>query len=271
MNTEKLRIKDFHSHSWFSVLPLYLLFLVSLSQIQLFSLSTLFFFLVFWTLIGGCGIELTFHRLLSHKSFEMQEWAKKIFSYLGCMAMNGSPIFWVAIHKQHHPFADTDSDPHHPGQGFFMSYIGWALHKPSLDKIRFARAGKELLTSKFQLFLQQHYYFLVWGFYLAVFLISPTIFWLSFVPACLLAHNQGNIVNFFCHQKKYGYRNHEIKDNSVNIKSLSFLTWGLSLHNNHHNQSQNSNLSSKKGEIDFGYLLLKILSKIKIVRSLQTS
>jgi len=271
MSTEKLQLKDFHTHTWFSVLPLYLLFLGSLSQIGSTSLLSLCLFFVFWTLIGGCGIELTFHRLLSHKSFEISNWAKKLFSYLGCLAMNGSPIFWVAIHKQHHPYADTDSDPHHPGQGFFMSYIGWALHKPSLDKIRFARAGKDLLTSKFQLFLQQHYYLLVWGFYLAVFLISPTIFWLSFVPACLLAHNQGNIVNFFCHQKKYGYRNHEVKDNSVNIKALSFLTWGLSLHNNHHNQSQSANLASKNDEIDFGYVLLKFLSKIKIVKNLHTA
>jgi stearoyl-CoA desaturase (delta-9 desaturase) len=266
MNTEKLRLKDFHTHTWFSVVPLYLFFLISLTQIGDTSLTSVLLFFIFWALIGGCGIELTFHRRLSHKSFEIKEWANRLFSYLGCLAMNGSPIFWVAIHKQHHPHADTEADPHYPGQGFFMSYIGWALYKPSLDKIRFVRAGKELLSSKFQLFLQQHYYILVWGCYLAVFLISPTIFWLSFVPACLLAHNQGNIVNFFCHQKKYGYRNFEIKDNSVNIKALSFFSWGLSLHNNHHNQSQNANLAVKQGEIDYGYSLLKILSKLRIVK-----
>lgn len=268
MSTGKLNLKDFHSHTWFSVFPLYLLFLISLIQIPSISIQNVLWFVIFWTLIGGCGIELTFHRLLSHKSFKIVSWAKNIFSYLGCLAMNGSPIFWAAIHRQHHPHADTESDPHHPGQGFFMSYIGWALHKPSLDKIRFARAGKELLGSKYQLFLQQYYYVLVWGFYLTIFIISPSIFWLSFIPACLLAHNQGNLVNFFCHQKKYGYRNNETNDNSVNIKALSFITWGLSLHNNHHTDSQSANLAVNRDETDFGFLLLRGLEKLKIVKIL---
>lgn len=36
---------------------------------------------------------------------------------------------WVAVHRVHHKFTDTESDPHNVKRGFFFSHIGWTLIK----------------------------------------------------------------------------------------------------------------------------------------------
>ena len=78
--------------------------------------------------VSGClGITLSYHRMLSHRSFTAPKWLEYALAYCGVLAAQGDPIEWVSGHRYHHLHTDTPLDPHSPYEGFFWSHMGWLL------------------------------------------------------------------------------------------------------------------------------------------------
>lgn len=78
---------------------------------------------------AGClGITLSFHRQLSHRSFQTPKWLEYALAYCGVLAVQGDPIEWVSSHRYHHLHTDTPLDPHSPYEGFWWSHMGWLLN-----------------------------------------------------------------------------------------------------------------------------------------------
>jgi stearoyl-CoA desaturase (delta-9 desaturase) len=47
--------------------------------------------------ITGClGITLSYHRQLTHRSFNTPKWLERVFAYCGVMAVQGDPLEWVS-------------------------------------------------------------------------------------------------------------------------------------------------------------------------------
>src|SRR5271169_5059075 len=82
-------------------------------------------FLLHW-LTGGIGICLTYHRLLTHRSFAVRPyWLEYVMTAVGCCASEGGPLSWVSDHRRHHAFSDEEGDTHTPLRGFFWAHMGW--------------------------------------------------------------------------------------------------------------------------------------------------
>ena len=81
-------------------------------------------FLAFYFLTG-LGITIGFHRLLTHRSFEVGPMLKATFLILGSMAVQGRAIDWAANHLKHHAFSDQEGDPQYPLEKGFVQYIQW--------------------------------------------------------------------------------------------------------------------------------------------------
>ena len=64
--------------------------------------------------LAGLGITVGYHRLFAHRSFRAHRWLKLVLAGAGSMAVEGSPISWVANHRRHHRFSDRPGDPHSP-------------------------------------------------------------------------------------------------------------------------------------------------------------
>lgn len=78
---------------------------------------------------GSLGICLGYHRLLSHRSFQVPKWLEYVFTTLGALAVQGGPIFWVGGHRQHHAFTeDEEKDPYSARKGFWWSHILWLIY-----------------------------------------------------------------------------------------------------------------------------------------------
>ena len=91
-----------------------------------FSWQALAVCLVLHWLTGGIGICLTYHRLLTHRSFAIRpRWLEYVLTALGCCASEGGPIGWVADHRQHHAHADDEHDVHSPDRGFAWAHMLW--------------------------------------------------------------------------------------------------------------------------------------------------
>src|SRR5205085_2190621 len=55
---------------------------------------------------GTLGINLCFHRLLTHRSFECPKWLERILAVLGVCCLQDTPARWVAVHRLHHQHSD---------------------------------------------------------------------------------------------------------------------------------------------------------------------
>ena len=100
-------------------------------------------FLVYFV-IGCFGMTITYHRLLSHKSFNSPKWFEYFGTIAGFYGLVGSPIAWVAIHKEHHHYTDKEKDPHSPTHHGFAK-VQWLsmFDKPN------PKYSSHLLRNKF--------------------------------------------------------------------------------------------------------------------------
>src|SRR6266436_4605657 len=78
-------------------------------------------------IFGTLGINIGYHRLLTHRGFACPRWLEHALTVLGACCWQGTPMSWVAIHRMHHQHSDEPDDPHSPRASFFWSHMGWLL------------------------------------------------------------------------------------------------------------------------------------------------
>ena len=80
--------------------------------------------ILYW--VTAClGVTIGYHRLLSHRSFQLPQWLERFFATCGALSCQHGPIDWVGLHRHHHKFSDTDADHHNSHRGFWWSHMGW--------------------------------------------------------------------------------------------------------------------------------------------------
>jgi stearoyl-CoA desaturase (delta-9 desaturase) len=76
---------------------------------------------------SGLGISMGYHRLHTHRSYQVPLALEYFFAVCGTLTLEGGPIFWVAMHRIHHQNSDQPGDPHSPRDGGWWAHIGWIL------------------------------------------------------------------------------------------------------------------------------------------------
>lgn len=211
--------------------------------------------LLVYFLTGCFGMTMTFHRLLSHKSWNAPRWFEVVGTLLGTYGLTGSSIGWVAIHREHHHHTDREGDPHSPEhKGFFR--VQWLSMFERPDP----KYAMHLIRDPFHLALHKYYFVL----HLSILLLLSSLVGIEaciswyLAPAAIL-WNAGSLINTATHM--VGYRNHATKDNSTNIWLLGYLMWGEGWHNNHHHQPSNSRFGEKWWEYDIGHAFIRLIGR----------
>ncbi len=211
--------------------------------------------LTYW-LIGVIGINIGMHRLLSHRSFVTTLWLERLFSVIGVLTTVGSPLAWVAIHRQHHRAAETTQDPHSPFQiGNFRAWFGiWP--KIKLD----AKLIRDLRQDKFQRSLHRYYFWIIlsWIAVLSVAGGPLAVIFVYSVPACLCLHSTSAII-VIAH--RHGYRSHQCRDQSRNSWIANLITLGEGWHNNHHARPWAWNNWERWWEVDIPSIIIRMVKK----------
>lgn len=199
----------------------------------------------------GCfGMTMTFHRLLSHKSWKAPRWFEIFGTLCGTYGLTGSSIGWTAIHRQHHHKTDIEGDPHSPEVDGFIKVQWFSMFVTPNPKY-----AVHLLRDKFHIFLHTYYYHIHVGILVIWLLYDPMLTLAAYlVPACIL-WNAGSAINTINHLS--GYRLHDTKDNSANNFLTGYLMWGEGWHNNHHHDPNNKSFKIKWWEIDIGGWLIE--------------
>jgi stearoyl-CoA desaturase (delta-9 desaturase) len=190
------------------------------------------------------GVNIGYHRLLSHRSFQTYKPIENLLSLIGVVTTIGSPMAWSAIHRQHHRSADKTDDPHSPYQlGKFRAWMGFWNYLPLSPKLI-----REMRKDRFQKFLHSYYLRIIILYCLILFAINPWLIIFGYaIPACLCLHSTSSII-VIAHY--HGYKPYQINDQSRNSWIAHLLSLGEGWHNTHHAKPYQWQQGEKWWEID---------------------
>ncbi|MEE8603720.1 acyl-CoA desaturase [Euzebya tangerina] len=234
-------------------------------------------FLGFWVLTG-LGITVGFHRLFTHRSFEVGRPLRVLWAVAGTMAVEGSVIHWVATHRRHHAYADTYGDPHSPHlveetgirgtlRGLWHAHAGWFFIPDGIEPTHWA---PDLLRDPALVRVERAAPWIIVGSIVAPPIIGGLVtmsvagalsafIWGSLVRIFVLHHITWSI-NSICHF--FGDQPFETRDESVNNWPLSVVSFGESWHNNHHAFPTSARHGLLPGQIDLSWRVIRTLEQI---------
>ncbi len=235
--------------------------------------------------IGGFGVTVGYHRLLTHKSFDCPRWVRLTLAVFGSMAAQGMTIRWVATHRRHHQLADHEGDPHSPHlhgytglrgliTGLWHAHIGWAFEADRPDLVR---SIPDLMADRGMLFIDQFY--LLW---VALGIFIPAIalglwegnwegffagmIWGGLLRIFLMLHVTWSI-NSVCHV--FGTRPFKNPDRSTNNLPIALVSLGEGWHNNHHAFPTSARHGLKWWQFDSSYCVIKAMSWIGLASNVR--
>lgn len=176
---------------------------------------------------------------------------------------------WVAVHRKHHAKCETVEDPHSPVAHGLWNVLrnGVALYRASCRDIelveKYGKGGpndwlERNVYGKYPTLGPSVFFFLC----VIPFGVLGITFWalqMAWIPVFA-----AGVVNGLGHA--IGYRNYETDDASTNVSPWGFFIGGEELHNNHHAYPSSAKFSQRKFEIDIGWLVLKMLSVLKLAQ-----
>src|SRR6266542_6906288 len=185
------------------------------------------FFMFSWQALGvavflhwmcaGLGICMGYHRLHTHRSYQVPLALEYFFAICGAMTLEGGPIFWVATHRLHHQKSDQPGDPHSPLDGPWWAHMGWLLVRESEPGITplMAKYAPDLVKHRFYVWLNAYHWVPLMALGVLLFAIGGVSFvlWGIFLRVVIGLHCTW-LVNSATHM--WGSRRFETRDLSRN-------------------------------------------------------
>lgn len=239
--------------------------------------------------VFGCiGINLCYHRLLTHKGFIVPKWFERGLAMLAICNLQGTPGSWVSAHRRHHQHSDHEPDPHSPLVDFLWGHIVWLfVNNPEVDTrqavdrycVDLMRdpVYKSMEDNKLWLLLYPLHAVVIMamGYGLGYWMTGTTegawqlsvswLFWGVFLRTVVVWHVTWS-VNSVTHM--FGYRNYDTDEDSRNNWIVAILSGGEGWHNNHHADQRAAAHGHKWWEVDPTYLTILFLRKVGIAKEL---
>ena len=214
-------------------------------------------------------VTVYLHRHMAHRALDLHPAVSHPMRFWLWLTTGMVTREWVAVHRKHHAFVESEQDPHSPRQEGIVKLLleGTELYraevakKETLDRyghgapddwmernVYTRRSGKgHHLTLLIDLALFGPIGLTVWAI---------QMLWIPFLAA--------GVINGVGHWR--GYRSFETPDMSTNIIPFGLIIGGEELHNNHHAFASSAKLSVKWWEFDAGWLYIRILQSLGLAR-----
>ena len=264
--------------NWVTLAVIVLFHMGALASLFFFSWQRLAVMVALYVLAINVGIGMCYHRLLTHRGYQVPKWLEYTMAVCATLALEGGPIFWVATHRVHHQLSDHDGDPHSPREGGFWAHTGWllwgnALHAQTEVLVRYA---PDLGRDRFHVFLSKIHWVpltlsgvLLFG--LGWLAGGPNcavgmLLWGAFMRVTLGLHATW-LVNSATHM--WGSRRFETRDGSRNNWWVALVSGGEGWHNNHHAHPVSARHGLAWYEVDPNYYGIWLLSKLGLARKIR--
>jgi len=222
-----------------------------------------------WAHVTLMAITLWFHRDQAHRSIDLHPLLAHFFRFWLWMSTGAPTREWVAVHRKHHALCEVDGDPHSP-QVFGLKRV--LLEGAELYKLEAARKetlekyGKGTPDDWLERNVYGHFTYSGIGLLVVLDIV------LFGAPGIILLASQlmtmpvlaAGVINGLCHAR--GYRNFETNDASTNLWPIGLFVGGEELHNNHHAFPTSARFSLRAGELDMGWLHIKLLSLLGLAK-----
>ena len=229
-----------------------------------FSWSALGTMILLHWFLGSIGICLGYHRLLSHRSFQVPKWLEYAIALIGATALQGGPIFWVAGHRLHHAHTeDEEKDPYSARRGFWWSHMLWMIYPKSdfFNPNKYRKYAPDLARDPFYMWLDKYFILLQIPLAVGLYFIGgwSFIIWGMCLKSVLLWHSTW-FINSVTHM--WGYRTFETNDNSRNLWWAAIVTYGEGWHNNHHAYPNVAKAGWRWWEVDVTWWAIQFLRSL---------
>lgn len=237
---------------------------LALSAPWFFSWSALGIAIFGHWLTGSIGICLAYHRLLTHRSFQVPKWLEYVLATIGSMALQGGPIFWVGSHRLHHAHTEhLIKDPYSSTRGFLWSHLLWMVYprEEYFNPKLYMRYAPDLARDPYYRWLDRYCMALQIPLGIGLYLAGGWSFVIYgiFLRTVLLWHSTW-FINSATHM--FGYRNFDSEDNSRNLWWAAILAYGEGWHNNHHTYPNVAPAGIKWWEFDMTWWVIRGLKSV---------
>lgn len=232
-------------------------------------------YLVFIWLVGGLYLSNVLHMGIAHRALDFNDTFVKVLALLNnTAAIYINPRTWVNRHRHHHAFSDHPGDPNkRAGDGFWKTmYLCLAPYPcgtnlardPILDTWALRLAASPALAVFGQLSSSALLWLAVrdWTYALALWVSVRIVgLWVNMIQ------------NFWTHDRRFGTRRYDdADDNAMNIGDWLPVTATFSAcwQNNHHHHPNLLRLSHDPAEYDWGFLTVRALRALGLVRPTRT-
>jgi len=228
-----------------------------------FSWQNLAIMLVGNWIVGSLGVGLGYHRLLTHRSFKSPKWLEYTLTVFASMALQNEAYKWVATHRMHHQFTETDKDPHSTKPGFWWAHIGWIFKGTAQDhdEATLKKYVPDILKDSGQQLIARLFYVPIILSAIILFLIGGwgMVLW-GVVVRTIFGWHTTWFVNSLSHL--YGKRRYETTDDSTNNWFVAILTFGEGWHNNHHAFPTSARHGFVWYEFDQNWITIQIFKRL---------
>jgi len=215
------------------------------------------------------AVTVYLHRDATHRSLDLHPALRHFFRFWIWFTSSMLTREWVAVHRKHHAFADTEGDPHSPVTAGLRRILleGAEFYKREArnpDCVR--QYGKGAPDD----WIERHIYSRHRNAGIVAFIVLQLL--LFGVPGIIIIAVQmlampvlaAGVINGFGHG--IGYRNYEVDNASRNIIPWGLFIGGEELHNNHHAFPSSAKFSIRPWELDAGWLCVVVLRSLGLAK-----
>jgi stearoyl-CoA desaturase (delta-9 desaturase) len=266
--------------NWLTLIVVALFHLGALAAFFFFSWQRLTVMLALYVVAINVGIGMCYHRLLTHRGYQVPKWLEYVMSVCATLALEGGPMFWVSTHRVHHQLSDQEGDPHTPREGGWWAHTGWILFGNALhaQSAVLKRYSPDLARDRFHVWLSKFHWipltasgvvlfgagWLMGGLKNAI----GMVLWGVFLRVTVGLHATW-LVNSATHM--WGTRRFETRDASRNNWWVALVSGGEGWHNNHHAHPVSARHGLRWYELDPNYWGIWLLSKVGLARKIQVA
>jgi fatty-acid desaturase len=257
--------------NWIFAIALLVFHLGAAAALFYFRWSALGVFVAIWILAQNVGIAMGYHRLLTHRGYTTPKWLEYCIATCGTLALQGGPIYWVAVHRMHHKYTDKSGDPHSPRDGRWWSHMGWIMNGTLRNETEaLKKYAPDLNREAYYRWLNKYHWLplTVVGLSLFAFGGWSWILWGAFLPVTIGLHVTW-MVNSVTHL--WGTRRFSTIDDSRNNLCVALLTGGEGWHNNHHAFPVSARHGLAWYEVDVNYYGICLLKHLGLARHVKTA
>ena len=209
------------------------------------------------TALGGLGTTVAYHRGLAHKALIVNPVVEQVLIFLAVFNGSGVPTKWVANHRKHHAYADTEKDVSSPQHGgFWWAHLRCLYQLPTASKERWC---PDLLRPRYRFWDHMQAPVVLASLVCGWFLFGwAGLFWLGAIRLTYALHLQAT-VNSVLHLKEGVPEGGDCARNIGWLGPFQLTAWGENWHENHHARPSSARFAARWWQIDMGWYAISLL------------